>query len=74
VARLGFRSDYPRALAFLSRFTLVETQLSQMLVWIENEGMKPEAAAARFVDVNPDLIWYMIGDLAPDMAKPNVLN
>jgi ABC-type proline/glycine betaine transport system substrate-binding protein len=74
VARLGFRSDYPRALALLSRFTLVETQLSQMLVWIENEGMKPEAAAARFVDENPDLIWYMIGGLAPDMAKPNVLN
>jgi ABC-type proline/glycine betaine transport system substrate-binding protein len=74
VARLGFRSDYPRALALLSRFTLVETQLSKMLVWIESEGVKPEVAAARFVDENPDLIWYMIGDLAPDMAKPNVLN
>jgi glycine betaine/proline transport system substrate-binding protein len=74
VARLGFRTDYPRALTFLSRFTLVEGQMSKMLAWIDSEGMKPEAAAARFIDENPDLIWYMIGDLAPNTTKPKALD
>lgn len=74
VARLGFRADYPRSLVLLSRFTLFEGQFSRLLVSIENDKMTPEAAAQKFIDENPDLIWYMIGDLVPDMKKPDSLN
>jgi hypothetical protein len=74
VATKNFRSEHPRAAQFLSRYTLFEKQMSNILVWIDEEGMKPDAAAQRFVDENPDLIWYMIGDLGADIQKPTSLN
>lgn len=70
VVRQGFREDYPRATVVLSRVTLVSSLMSEMLVWMEEEGIDFRAAANRFVDNNPDLVWYWIGDLVPDMEKP----
>ncbi len=74
VASKSFRTDHPRAAQFFSRFTLFEKQMSSMMVWIDDDGVKPEVAAQRFIDENPDLIWYMIGDLGSGLAKPAVLN
>jgi glycine betaine/proline transport system substrate-binding protein len=74
VVRAGFRSDFPRAAAFLGRFTLTDKQLSQMLVWVDSEHMTDQQAVDRFMQENADLVWYMIGGLAPDFAKPPNLN
>lgn len=74
IANKSFRVDHPRAAQFLARFTLFEKQMSNILVWIDEEGMKPDAAAQRFIDENPDLIWYMIGDLGAGLEKPARLN
>jgi glycine betaine/proline transport system substrate-binding protein len=74
VASKTFRAEHPRAAQFLSRFTLFEKQMSSVMVWIDEDGMKPEAAAQRFLDENKDLVWYMIGDLGPGVEKPATLN
>lgn len=70
IVRQGFREDYPRATMVLSRMTLVGSLVSEMLLWMEDEGIDFQAAAKRFVDQNPELVWYWIGDLVPDMEKP----
>jgi glycine betaine/proline transport system substrate-binding protein len=69
VTRRGFRTDSPRAVAFYSRFTLHETQISKMVLWM-SDGMKAEQAARRFMEQNPELIWYWVGDLIPNFPKP----
>ncbi|SED45089.1 glycine betaine ABC transporter substrate-binding protein [Rhodobacter sp. 24-YEA-8] len=74
VANSTFREDHPRAARFLARFTLFEKQMSRMLVWIDEDGMTPEDAAQRFVEENPEVIWYMIGDLGTGFEKPASLN
>jgi glycine betaine/proline transport system substrate-binding protein len=74
VANSTFREDHPRAARFLARFTLFEKQMSRMLVWIDEDGMTPEDAAQRFVEENPEVIWYMIGDLGAGFEKPASLN
>lgn len=70
IVRQGFREDYPRATVVLSRMTIVSSLASEMLVWMEDDGIDFKAAAKRFVDENPELVWYWIGDLVPDMEKP----
>ena len=72
--RSGFRTDFPRATALLSRFTLTDKQLSQLLVWVDTEHMTDAQAVERFIKENQDLVWYMIGGLAPNLSKPASLN
>lgn len=70
LVRKGFRTDFPRASAFLARFTLTSDRISKMLQWMETEKIKPEAAAERYIAANPDLVWFWIGDLVPGVEKP----
>lgn len=70
IVRKGFRADFPRATVFLARFTLTADKVSKALQWMESEKLKPEVAAERLVEQNPELVWYWIGDLAPGMQKP----
>src|SRR6185312_1698805 len=70
IVREGFRTDYPRAARFLERAALGADSVSKMLKWMQTEKIKPEAAAARFIEQNPDLVWYWIGDLAEGVKKP----
>ena len=73
VVRKGFRTDSPRAALLLSRINLFEEQISKMLVWVETDKITPEQAAQRFIDTNPIYVWYLIGDLAPGLPKPQSL-
>lgn len=73
VVRANFRTDFPRATAFLSRFTLSGESVSKMLQWMESDKISAEAAANKFIEQNPELVWYWTGDLAPDMKKPSSL-
>ena len=70
VVRLGFRNDFPRATAFLARFTTTDQELSKLLVWTDAEHMSDEQAVQKFMAENPALIWYMIDGLAPGLEKP----
>ncbi len=74
IVRLKFRTDFPRATAFFSRFTLSGANVSKMLQWMESEKLTADAAADRFIEQNPELVWYWIGDLAPNMQKPKTLD
>jgi glycine betaine/proline transport system substrate-binding protein len=74
VARAGFRTDFPRATVFLSRFTLTDKQISQLLVWVDTQHMTDTQAVDRFITENPALVWYMIGGLAPTVSKPTDLD
>jgi glycine betaine/proline transport system substrate-binding protein len=73
LVRSGFRADFPRAAAYLARSTLTADSVSKMLKWMETEKIKPEQAAARFVEQNPELVWYWIGDLVEGVQKPPTL-
>lgn len=70
VVRKGFRADFPRATAFLARYTMTSEKVSKMLQWMETEKIKPEAAAERFIQQNPQLVWFWIGDLTDGVEKP----
>jgi len=70
LVRRGFRTDFPRATVFLSRYTLTSDKISTMLNWMETDKIKAEVAADRFMDANPELVWFWIGDLAEGMEKP----
>ncbi len=70
VVRHGFRTDYPRATALLSRLTLYVDQLSKMILVMNEEKVKPDAAARQFIERNPELVYYWIGDLVPGYPKP----
>jgi glycine betaine/proline transport system substrate-binding protein len=70
VARRGFRADFPRATAFLSRFTLHVDQLSKLILVMNEEKLKPEVAAKQFIERNPELVYYWVGDLIAGHAKP----
>jgi glycine betaine/proline transport system substrate-binding protein len=70
VARRGFRTDHPRATAFLSRFTLHVDQLSKLILVMNEEKLKPEVVAKQFIERNPELVYYWVGDLIPGHAKP----
>jgi glycine betaine/proline transport system substrate-binding protein len=70
IVRSGFRNDFPRATAFLSRFTLTDNQISQLLVWVDAQHMTDAQAIDKFMSENEALIWYMIGGLAPNLKKP----
>jgi len=74
LVRRGFRSDFPRAAAFLARFTVTSDKLSTMLKWMETDKIKAEAAADRFMKANPELVWFWIGDLVEGVEKPATLN
>ena len=74
VASKTFRAEHPRATQFISRFTLFQNQQSNIMVWIEDNGMTPEAAAQRFLNENKELVWYMIGDLVAGVEKPATMN
>ena len=50
--------------------SLFEEQISKMLVWVEADKITPEQAAQRFLDGNPILVWYLIGDLTTGLQKP----
>jgi glycine betaine/proline transport system substrate-binding protein len=70
LVRRGFRTDFPRATAFLARYTLTSDKISMMLNWMESDKIKAEAAADRFIQANPELVWFWIGDLAEGIEKP----
>lgn len=69
VVRLGFQNDFPRATIFLSRFTLPQSRVSEMIVWVDG-GMTNEQAAQRFMEQDPEVVWYWVGDLIPNFPKP----
>jgi len=71
VVRSGFRSDFPRAAALLSRLTLHENQISEMVLMTREKGSTPEKAAQQFIDQNPELIWFWAGDLIPNLPMPD---
>ncbi len=70
VVRRGFRTDFPRATVLLSRLTLHVDQLSKMILVMNEERVEPSAAARRFVQQNPELVYYWVGDLVPSFPKP----
>lgn len=70
VVRRGFRADHPRAAAFLSRFTLYVDQLSRMILLMNEEKAKPDVVARQFIERNPELVYYWVGDLVPGFPKP----
>jgi len=74
VARKGFRDEFPRATAILSRVNMTEGLVSEMLVWMDQEGIDYKEAAKRFLAKYPELVWYWIGDIAPNVEKPASLN
>ena len=74
IVSANFRTQHPRATAFLSRYTLTDKQLSQMLAWVDVDKMTDAQAVDRFIKENEALIWYMIGGLSPDIKKPASLN
>jgi glycine betaine/proline transport system substrate-binding protein len=74
VVNATFRAEHPRATAFLSRYTLTDKQVSQMLAWVDVDKMTDVQAVDRFIKENEALIWYMIGGLSPDVKKPASLN
>lgn len=73
VARIGFRNDFPDAAKAIARITVFSDQLSEALVWMENEKIDAETAAKRFIERNPDLVWYWIGDLDKKAQIPESL-
>jgi glycine betaine/proline transport system substrate-binding protein len=73
VVRRGFRTDHPRAAAFLARYTFYVDQLSSAYRVIEDEKVKPEVAARQFIERNAELVYYWIGDLVPNFPKPVTL-
>ena len=54
--------------------TYRDKQLSQLLVWVDSDHMTDQQAVDRFMKENEDLVWYMIGGLAPELSKPASLN
>lgn len=70
VVRRGFRADHPRAAVLLSRLTLYVDQLSKMILVMNEEKVEPTAAARRFIQQNPELVYYWAGDLIPNFPKP----
>ena len=74
VVRSGFREEFPRATAFFSRLTLQEAQVSQMIMWMEEERLSKDEAIKRFIEYNPALFWYAVGDLIPNYPKPAYLD
>jgi glycine betaine/proline transport system substrate-binding protein len=73
LVRRGFRTDYPRAAVFLGRYTLTSDKISTMQKWMETDKIKAEAAADRFIEANPELVWFWIGDLTEGVEKPATL-
>ena len=73
IARLGFREDHPRAAVLLGRLSLDVDLMSQMLVWMETEGIDGEAAADRLLAQHRELQWYWAGDLGGTIEKPDNL-
>lgn len=73
IVRRGFRSDYPRATALLSRLHLYEHEIRKIVFWIRADGLKPDKAAERFIEKNPALVWWWAGDLIPGLKKPDSL-
>lgn len=73
VVRRGFRGDFPRATALLSRLTLHVDQVSKMILVMNEEKVKADAAAKQFIERNPEIVYYWVGDLVPGFAKPRSL-
>lgn len=73
IVRKGFRTDFPRANVLLSRYTVTSDKISQMLVWMEHEKLTAEQAVKRFMDQQPELLWYLLRDLGAGMAQPENL-
>ena len=73
IARLGFREDHPRAAVLLGRLNLDVDLMSQMLVWMETEGIDEKAAADRLLAQHRELQWYWAGDLGGNVEKPDNL-
>lgn len=73
VARVGFREEFPDAAKLLERLTIFGDQMSEALVWMEAEKIDAEQAAKRFIERNPDLVWYWIGDLDKKAQMPESL-
>ena len=74
IVSTNFRAQHPRAAAFLSRYTMTDKQLSQMLAWVDVDKMTDAQAVDRFIKENEALIWYMTAGLSPDIKKPASLN
>jgi glycine betaine/proline transport system substrate-binding protein len=74
IVNASFRTDHPRAAAFLSRYTLTDKQLSQMLAWVDVDKMTDEQAVDRFIKENEAQVYYMLRGLSADVKKPESLN
>lgn len=55
IARTGLKEDHPNAYKLLDQFFWTEEDMSQVMVMIE-DGMKPEDAAAQWIDDNRDVV------------------
>lgn len=61
VARLGLEEEKPRLYGILTRFQWTNDDIQAVMMDIEN-GMTPEAAAAKWVENNPEKVNEWIGE------------
>ncbi|MBT2287460.1 glycine/betaine ABC transporter [Paenibacillus polymyxa] len=64
IARLGLKDDHPVAYEFLDRFNWTSDDMGEVMVDIQN-GMEPEAAAAKWVDEHEAKVQEWIEGLKP---------
>ncbi|MDD4238713.1 MAG: glycine betaine ABC transporter substrate-binding protein [Desulfotomaculaceae bacterium] len=60
IVRKGFQQDNPDAYAVLDKFHWTSADMEAVMLDIEN-GMKPEEAAAKWVEANPDKVAEWTG-------------
>ena len=56
IARKGFSEDMPEAASILSKFSLTDSQLGEVMYKIDVENMDPVEAAREWVDANQDIV------------------
>jgi len=56
IARKGFSEDMPEAASILSKFSLTDSQLGEVMYKINVENMDPVEAAREWVDANQDIV------------------
>ncbi|WP_018885823.1 glycine betaine ABC transporter substrate-binding protein [Paenibacillus massiliensis] len=64
IARLGLKKDHPVAYEFLDRFNWTSDDMGEVMIDIQN-GMSPEAAAAKWVDGHEAQVQEWIEGLEP---------
>ncbi|CAN5699309.1 hypothetical protein BH18ACT2_BH18ACT2_09100 [soil metagenome] len=60
-AAVGLEEKNPAAFAFIEKFELTTEQQNEIAGMIDNDGMEPAAAAAAWVEANPDIVEGWLG-------------